>query len=37
MGAYERVTFIIDERGKVAHVIAHPDTGGHGEEVLRLI
>lgn len=37
MGAYERVTFIIDERGKVAHVIGHPDTGGHGEEVLRLI
>jgi len=36
-GAYERITFIIDEAGRVAHVIDHPDTGGHGEEVLRLL
>jgi len=36
-GAYERVTFIIDANGKVAHVIDHPDTSGHGEEVLRLL
>jgi len=36
-GAYERVTFIIDPRGRIAHVIEHPDTGGHGEEVLRLL
>lgn len=34
LGVYERVTFIIDEHGKVAHVIDHPDTRGHGEEVL---
>jgi len=27
----------IDEHGTVAHVIDHPDTSGHGEEVLRLI
>jgi peroxiredoxin Q/BCP len=37
MGAYERVTFIIDEHGKVAHVIDHPDTGRHGDEILKLI
>ncbi len=37
VGAYERVTFIIDEQGKIAHVIDHPDTRGHGEEVLRLL
>jgi len=36
-GAYERVTFVIDERGVVAHVIDHPDTRGHGAEVLRLL
>jgi thioredoxin-dependent peroxiredoxin len=34
VGAYERVTFIIDEQGKVAHVLDHPDTHGHGDEVL---
>jgi len=36
-GAYERVTFIIDPQGRIAHVIENPDTGGHGEEVLRLL
>ncbi|MCG6873724.1 MAG: peroxiredoxin [Betaproteobacteria bacterium] len=37
VGAYERVTFIIGPDGKVAHVIDHPDTRGHGDEVLRLL
>jgi thioredoxin-dependent peroxiredoxin len=37
MGAYQRVTFIIDEHGKVAHVIDHPDTRGHGDEVLKVL
>jgi len=37
MGAYERVTFIIDEHGQVAHVLDHPDTRGHGDEVLKLL
>ncbi|MCC6608819.1 MAG: peroxiredoxin [Burkholderiales bacterium] len=36
-GVYERVTFIIDEKGRVAHVIDHPDTRGHGGEVLALL
>ena len=36
-GTYERVTFIIDEHGLIAHVIDHPDTQGHGEEVLKLL
>jgi len=37
VGAYERVTFIIDEQGRIAHVIDHPDTRGHGDEVLALL
>jgi peroxiredoxin Q/BCP len=37
MGAYQRVTFVIDEHGKVAHVIDHPDTARHGDEVLKLL
>ena len=37
VGAYERVTFIIDEQGDIAHVIDQPDTQHHGEEVLRLL
>ncbi|MCL4801891.1 MAG: peroxiredoxin [Burkholderiales bacterium] len=37
VGAYERVTFVIDEKGRVAHVIDHPDTRSHGEEVLKLL
>lgn len=36
-GAYERVTFVIDEQGRIAHVIDHPDTRRHGEEVLKLL
>lgn len=33
----ERVTFIIDADGKIAHVINDPDCPDHGEEVLALL
>lgn len=33
----ERVTFIIDPDGKIAHVISDPDCPDHGEEVLALL
>ena len=36
-GMADRVTFIIDEKGRVAHVIDKPDTANHAEEVLRLL
>jgi peroxiredoxin Q/BCP len=36
-GMADRVTFIIDEDGKVAHVIAKPDVAHHAEEVLALL
>jgi len=36
-GAYQRVTFVIDETGKVVHVIDRPDTRAHGDEVLKLL
>ena len=36
-GFADRVTFIIDEKGKVAHVIAKPDVANHAEEVLALL
>ena len=36
-GMADRVTFIIDEKGKVAHVIAKPDVSHHAEEVLKLL
>ena len=36
-GMADRVTFIIDENGKVAHVIAKPDVAHHAEEVLALL
>ena len=36
-GMADRVTFIIDENGKVAHVIAKPDVANHAEEVLALL
>ena len=34
VGMAERVTFIIDERGRIAHVIDRPDVANHAEEVL---
>jgi peroxiredoxin Q/BCP len=37
LGMVERVTFIIDAEGRVAHVIDAPDTRQHGEQVLELL
>lgn len=34
LGLAERVTFIIDEKGRIARVIDDPDTAGHAEQVL---
>lgn len=36
-GMYERVTFIIDEKGNIAHVVADAQTADHGEQVLALL
>jgi peroxiredoxin Q/BCP len=36
-GMADRVTFVIDERGNIAHVIAKPNVGSHAEEVLALL
>jgi peroxiredoxin Q/BCP len=36
-GMADRVTFIIDENGRIAHVIAKPNVASHAEEVLRLL
>lgn len=33
-GMADRVTFIIDEQGRIAHVIDKPDVAHHAEEVL---
>ncbi len=37
VGMAERVTFIIDEQGRIAHVIHRPDVANHAEEVLALL
>jgi peroxiredoxin Q/BCP len=36
-GMADRVTFVIDEGGRIAHVIDRPDVGRHAEEVLALL
>ncbi|MGD9954068.1 MAG: peroxiredoxin [Burkholderiales bacterium] len=36
-GIADRVTFLIDEKGRIAHVIERPDTANHAEEVLALL
>jgi peroxiredoxin Q/BCP len=36
-GMADRVTFLIDEKGRIAHVIDKPDTANHAEEVLALL
>ena len=36
-GMHERVTFIIDGKGKIAHVLDDPDCANHGEEVLKFL
>ena len=33
----ERVTFIIDEKGRISHVIDDPDCPDHGAEVLAAL
>ena len=33
----ERVTFIIDEKGRISHIIDDPDCSDHGEQVLALL
>lgn len=37
LGMNERVTFIIDEQGRIAHVLDDPHCNNHGEEVLELL
>ncbi|MEO8102033.1 MAG: redoxin domain-containing protein, partial [Betaproteobacteria bacterium] len=37
VGMADRVTFIIDEKGKIAHVIDSPNTRNHAEEVLSFL
>jgi peroxiredoxin Q/BCP len=37
VGIADRVTFIIDEAGRIAHVIDRPDVANHAEEVLALL
>lgn len=34
-GMADRVTFIVDEQGRIAHVIDKPDVANHAEEVLE--
>lgn len=37
VGVAERVTFVIDETGKIAAIIDDPDCPDHGDEVLALL
>ena len=37
VGMADRVTFIIDEKGKIANILDKPDVGNHAEEVLALL
>jgi peroxiredoxin Q/BCP len=36
-GMADRVTFVIDEKGRIAHVIDKPNVANHAEEVLALL
>ena len=36
-GIADRVTFIIDEKSRIAHIIDSPHTASHAEEVLALL
>lgn len=36
-GMADRITFVIDEHGRIAHVIDRPDVAQHAEEVLALL
>lgn len=35
LGFYKRITYIIDEQGRITHIIDRPDTEHHADEVLR--
>lgn len=35
LGMNQRITYIIDEAGRISHIIDHPDTAVHGEQVLK--
>ena len=37
LGLADRVTFVIDAEGRIAHVIAKPDVSRHADEVLALL
>ena len=37
VGMADRVTFVIDEKGRIAHVIDKPDVANHAEEVIALL
>ena len=37
VGMAERITFVIDEKGRIAHVIDKPDVANHAEQVLALL
>jgi peroxiredoxin Q/BCP len=36
-GMADRVTFVIDEKGKIAHVLDKPNVANHADEVLKLL
>src|SRR4029078_13435718 len=36
-GMADRITFVIDEKGRIAHLIDKPQVGRHAEEVLALL
>src|SRR5687768_5772594 len=36
-GMADRITFVIDENGRIAHVLDKPQVGRHAEEVLALL
>lgn len=36
-GMADRVTFVIDEKGRIAHVLDKPDVANHAEEVIALL
>ena len=37
VGIADRVTFVIDEKGRISHVISRPDVANHAQEVMSLL
>lgn len=37
IGISDRITYVIDEKGRIAHVLDDPNCPHHGEEVLKLL